>query len=116
MPAPCVACWPATPIALTPGPRMRMWNGKPDAWVSLVAVDRSPRPQVSRRGGEGRSGMRRSGAAHWTTLRDARLRPAPQDEVRGAGLLLCVVFAALIALLPVPTAAANDSTQAVSPD
>ena len=36
--------------------------------------------------------------------------------MRGAGLLLCVVFAALIALLPVPTAAANDSTQAVSPD
>ncbi len=59
--------------------------------------------------------MRRSRPAALGALRDARLRLAAQDEVRGARVLLCVALAALIALLPVP-AAAQDMAPAVSPD
>src|SRR5580700_7456499 len=91
---------------------MRMWNcRKRRAGVSFVILDLPPPPEAPRRGLEGpapslprgRSSTRRSGAAFWSLLRDARV-------------LLCVALAALIALLPVPTAVAQDSAPVVSPD
>src|SRR3984957_20625590 len=103
---------------------MRMWNcRKRRAGVSFVILDLPPPPSPRRpREGpapslpRGRSSTRRPGAAFWSLLRDARLRLAPQDEVRDARVLPCVALAALIALLPVPTAAAQDSAPVVSPD
>src|SRR3984885_2982840 len=100
---------------------MRMWSrGKRRAGVSFTP----PRPEAPQRGLEepapslprGRFSARRTGVASWSILRDAELCFAPQDEVRDARLLLCVALAALIALLPVPRAIADDSAPIVSPD
>src|SRR5271156_4679351 len=96
---------------------MRMRNcGKRRAGVSVVILNLPPRPEAPRRGLEGRSSMRRPGAAFWSILRDAKLCFAPQDEVRDARLLLCVALAALIVLFLVPRAAAQDRAPLVSPD
>src|SRR6185437_3820158 len=92
---------------------MRIWSsGKRRAGVSLVILDLPPRPEAPQRGLEGRSSMRRSGAAPWSipsagsgrALRDARLR------------LMFAAFAAWLALLPIRPAAAEDGAPAVSPD
>ncbi len=69
--------------------------------------------------------MRRSGAALWSILRDAKLCFAPQDEggnsrgarrARGHALVAPGLLAILVALLPVPAAIADDSAPMVSPD
>ena len=67
---------------------------------------------------EGRFSARRTGVAFWIILRDARLCLAPLDEVRDARFRLAptVLAAALIALLPVRPAIADDSAPVVSPD
>src|SRR5271163_2175554 len=98
---------------------MRMRNsGKPRAGVSFVTLNLPPRPEAPRRGLEepapslprGRFSTRRAGVALWTILRDARLCLAPLDEVRDATFLVRIVaLAALIALLPVPAAAADSA-------
>src|ERR1700722_338911 len=105
---------------------MRMWSrGKRRTGVSFVSLNHPGRPQAPRRGLEepapslsrGRSSMRRSGAAFWSILRDAKLRLAPQDEVRDARFLVRIVaFVALIAFLPSVAAIADNSAPVISPD
>src|SRR5580704_16309008 len=98
---------------------MQMRNcGKRRAGVSFVILDLPPRP--------------------WDEVPDARLRLVPLDEVRDVRVLPCpkhegassrsfhrgrgrvltasMLAAALIALLPVPAAIADDSAPVVSPD
>ena len=69
--------------------------------------------------------MRRSGAALWSILRNAKLCFAPQDEggnsrgarrARGHALVAPGLLAILVSFLPVPAAIANDSAPMVSPD
>jgi hypothetical protein len=69
--------------------------------------------------------MRRSGAALWTILRDAKLCFAPQDEGgdfctghrrRGRALIAPVSLAVLIAFLAIGPAGADDGAPLVSPD
>src|SRR5580658_6473805 len=83
---------------------MRMRNSrKRRVGVSFIILNLRPRPEAPRRGLEGRSGMRRLGAAPWSILRDAR------------SLFCIVALAALVGFSPLPATAA-DSAPAVSPD